>query len=171
MNSQQLGVRRDKLVLEMLADWGTMDTSQIHMKVFPKVHVRVAQRRLQIMAKKGKLKRFREAIEIPYSYYLKRYEPERIALNWVRIWLLKRLKSWEIMESFDYGANSCTIRNTIKNTVRTVNVFYNVQRKIWIDGEAIIVYDTDQQRQEAAKRIKGILLTVEEIREELKCQA
>ena len=132
MNQHQLGVRRDNLVIECLQDWGTMDTEQIRLRFFRSV--RVAQRRLQIMAKKGKLKRCREAIETPYSYYLKRYEPERIALNWVRIWMIRRLKSWEILESFDYGTITAIVRNTVAGTVKTYNVFYNVTRKTWISS-------------------------------------
>jgi hypothetical protein len=167
VNNHQMGVRRDRLVLDALAEWGTMDTEQIRLKFFPSD--RVARRRLQIMTQKGKVRRIREAIETPYSYYLKRYEPERITLNWLRLWLLKRLKSWEVMEAFDYSTNTCLIRNTAMNTVKTYNVFYNVTRKLWIDGEAIIVFDHEEQRREAVKRIKATLLTVEEIREGLKC--
>lgn len=168
MTNHQKGYRRDRLVLETITEWGTMDTEQLHIMFYPSK--RVAQRRLAIMVSKGKLKRFRDTVEIPYSYFVNKPDYIRQVINWGRIWLLKRLKSWEVMESFDYTTNTCQIRNTAVKAAKTYNFGYNVMKKAWLDGEMIAVYDTEEQRREAAKRITGTLLTVEEIREGLKCR-
>jgi hypothetical protein len=165
VNNHQKGYRRDRLVLETIAEWGTMDTEQLQILFYPSM--RVAQRRLQKLVAKGKLKRIRECVETPYSYFVQRYDQSRLALNWARIWLVKRLKSWEVLD-FDYS--TATIRNTITGATKTFAVLYNVNRKTWL-GDAVIVYDTDHQKREAAKRIQGELLTIDEIREEVtKCK-
>lgn len=166
MNNHQKGYRRDRFVLETIAEWGTMDTEQLRLLCYPSA--RVAQRRLRILTDRGKLRRTREATEQPYAYHVGRYDPGRLALNWARLWLLRRLKSWEVLESFDY-AGVATVRNTVTGATRAVNVLYNAARQTWVAGEAVIVYDTDQQRREAAKRIRGELLTIDEIREGLRC--
>jgi hypothetical protein len=166
--NHQKGYRRDRLVLETIQEWGVMDTEQIRLMFYPSA--RVAQRRLRVLTNKGRLKRTREVTEQSYAYFIKRFDHDRITLNWARIWLTKRLESWEVLESFCYDSNTATIRNTFTGQIKTVNVYYNVLRKTWL-GDAVIVYDTEQQRREAAKRIKGELLTVDEIREGLMCQA
>lgn len=166
MTNHQKGYRRDRQVLDTITEWGTMDTEQLRILFYPSA--RVAQRRLSILTAKGKLKRHRDAIEIPYFYFIKQYDSSRTAINWIRIWMLKRLKSWEVLE-WDYGTNTATVRNTVGGSHRTYNVFYNVNRKSWVSGEAIVIYDTDDQRREASKRIQGTLLTIDEIKEGLKC--
>lgn len=166
MNNHQKGYRRDRLVLDLIAEWGTLDTEQLRLLCYPSA--RVAQRRLRILTAKGKLKRAREALEQPYAYYVKKYDPVILALNWARLYLMKRLKSWEALEGFDY-AGGATIRNTVTGAARTLVVMYGATRKTWIGGDCLVVYDTDQQRREAARRIQGELLTIDEIREELKC--
>lgn len=163
MNNHQKGYRRDRLVLETIAEWGCMDTEQLRVMFFPSM--RVARRRLQKLTAKGKVKRLRECVEAPYAYFVQRYDQSRLVLNWVRIWLLKRLKSWEILE---WSNDTATIRNNVGGTSKTYAVAYNANRKTWL-GEAIVVYDTEEQRREAAKRIQGQLYTIDEIREGLRC--
>lgn len=168
MNNHQKGYRRDRSVIETLAEWGTMSTDQLQALFYPSA--RVAQRRLKILTAKGKIKRYHEVIGLPYIYSLSKPDNVRLSLNWLRIWLTKRLKSWEVIETFDYEANACIVRNTVQNTIKTYNVFYNVFRKTWLSGgDTIIIYDNEELRREAAKTIKGILFTIEEIREGLKC--
>lgn len=167
MNNHQKGYRRDRLVLETIAEWGVMDTEQIRLLHFPSA--RVAQRRLRVLADRGRLKRCREATEAPYAYFTGKYDAGRLALNWVRLWLTRRLKNWEVLESFDYGASTATILNTVTGAAKTFTVLHNATRKTWLGENAIIVYDTDQLKREAAKRICGELFTIEEIREGLRC--
>lgn len=168
MNNHQKGYRRDRAVIETLQDWGTMDTEQLRILFYHSA--RVAQRRLKILTAKGKIKRFHEVIGLPYIYSLSKPDNVRLTLNWLRIWLVKRLKSWEVIETFDYETNTCIIKNTVQNTIKTYNFFYNAFRKTWLNGgETIIIYDNEDLRREAAKSIKGMLVTVEEIKEGLKC--
>lgn len=165
--NHQKGYRRDRAVLDTIAEWGTMDTEQLRLMFFPSA--RVAQRRLQILTGRGKLKRAREATEQPYAYFTKRYDQTILALNWARLWLLKRLKSWEVLESFDY-CGYAIIRNTVSPKTRSIVVMYNAMRKTWPGDDCLVVYDTEEQRREAAKRIHGELVTIDEIREGLKCR-
>ena len=73
------------------------------------------------------------------------------------------------MESFDYQAGCAMIANNVTGASRSMTVAYNLKRTMFGDN-AIIVYDSDKQRNEAARRITaGTLITVEEIREGLKC--
>lgn len=169
MTNHQKGYRRDRQVLETIAEWGTLDTEQLYLLFYPSL--RVARRRLLILTSKGKLKRIREAIELPYSYFIKKCDATRIAINWLRIWLMKRLKSWEVLEAFDYESSTAIVRNFVGNSVKTYVVLYNVNRKTWIGDNALIIYDTEERKREASKRVKGTLLTIDEIREGLKCQA
>lgn len=166
MTNHQKGYRRDRLVLNTIAEWGTMDTDQLRILFYPST--RVAQRRLRILVKKGKLKRFREAIEIPYYYYVKNYDTIRVSVNWARLWLIKRLKSWEVIEAFDYETYTATVRNTAINAVKIYTILYNAMRRTWLNDNVILIYETEEQKREAAKRLKGLLLTIEEIREGLK---
>ncbi|MPN03888.1 hypothetical protein SDC9_151123 [bioreactor metagenome] len=168
MTNHQKGYRRDRQVIETITEWGTMDTEQLTLMFYPSIQV--ARRRLRIMSNKGKLNRFRDAVEMPYSYYIKQYSQTRIALNWIRLWLkMKHCRSWEVIESFDYETNTAVTRNTVGNSAKTYTVLYNVNRKTWIGENVIIIYDTEQQKREAFKRIKGILLTIDDIKEGLKC--
>lgn len=169
MNNHQKGYRRDRTVIETLREWGTMDTEQLRILFYPSD--RVARRRLKILTDKGKVKRYREAIEIPYIYSLGKHDIERLVLNWLRIWILRRLKSWEVIELFDYEMNTCSIRNTATGGIKTINTLYNANSRTWLSGDTIIIYDTDEKRKAVAKRIKGkeILLTIDEVKEGLKC--
>lgn len=169
MNNHQKGYRRDRTVIEALKEWGTLDTEQLRILFYPSV--RVAQRRLKILVGKGKIRRFRESVELPYIYCIGKADTVRLTLNWLRIWLLRRLKSWEVIEEFDYSTNTCSIRNTIAGSVRTYTILYNANRRSWIGGDTFIIYDTEEHRKEAIKRgVTGILLTtVDEVREGLKC--
>lgn len=168
MNHHKRGFYRDRLVRETITEWGCMDTEQIRIMFFPSQ--RVAQRRLSVLVSKGKLKRFRDTVEVPYSYFVQKHDIVRQTINWGRIWLLKRLKSWEVIDSFDYGSSTCHVRNTATAAVKIYNICYNAMKKTWLDGEVLAIYDTDEQRREASKRISGTLLTLDEIREGLKCQ-
>lgn len=166
MTNHQKGYRRDRLVLETLNEWGTMDTEQLRILFYPST--RVAQRRLSILTCKGKVKRYRDAIEMPYAYFINKYDYSRLMLNWVRIWILKRLPTWEMLENFDF--NTATIRNTFTNAIKTYTVLHNATRKTWIDDNVIIIYDTDEQKRAAVKRTKGTLLTINDIKEGLECR-
>lgn len=167
MTNHQKGYRRDRLVLETIEEWGTMDTDQIKILFYPSLAV--ARRRLRILTNKGRVKRFRDTVEIPYAYYITKYDYKRLILNWARIWLIKHCSQWEVLDSFDYETNTAITRNTVTNAVKTYTVHYNVTRKTWLNDNVIIVYDNDDLRRTAEKLIKGTLLIIESIKEGLKC--
>ena len=145
-----------------------MDTEQLQTLFYPSA--RVAQRRLKALTDKGKIKRFRESVELPYMYSIGKPDIVRLVVNWLRIWILKRLKSWEVLEEFDYQSGTCTIRNAVAGNIRTITVLYNTNRKTWLSGETAIIYDTEEYRKAAVQRgVTGTLLTVDEVREGLKC--
>lgn len=169
MNHHQQCYRRDRLVLETVAQWGTMDTEMLRILFYPSA--RVAQRRLGILTEKGKIKRTRDTIGQSYFYYLKHCDYFRFTINWARIWISKKLcRSWEVFESFDYETNTATLRNVAQDSIRTIKVIYNATRKTWLSNDVLVVYDTIEQKYEASKRIKGnFLLSIEDIQEGLKC--
>lgn len=165
MNNHQLGCRRDRLLIDTLQEWGTMDTEQIRIMFFPSL--RVAQRRLQRLKDKGKVKRIREMLETPYCYYIKQYSYERMAINWVRLWLSKQLKSWEKINEFDYDNNICRVINTVTCGIKTYNVYYNKDNLTWLDGENVIVVYDDYTS--GLKRGKETHKTIDELRRNLEC--
>jgi hypothetical protein len=163
MNSHQKCHYRDRLIVDTLTEWGTMNTEQIRILFFPSE--RSAQKRLQRLVEKRRIHRYRDAL-IPYMYFVRKYV--RLVLNWARIWIMQRLKSWEVIDSFNYEANICTIRNTVQNTTKAINVLYNATKKTWLSGEVIVIYDTEKQKKES--KVQGTLLTVDEIKEGLVCR-
>jgi hypothetical protein len=71
----------------------------------------VAQRRLAALFQSGRVKRNTQVA--PYIYYVEKQTDtlRRIAVNWARLWLAKRCKSWERI-TFDYDTCTCTVVNT-----------------------------------------------------------
>jgi hypothetical protein len=115
MNYHQQGLNRDKLLIDILRDWGALDADQIVLAV-PFPSKRVANRRL---AKLLDLKRIkRSTYTLPYAYYIDLPTDliDRLNRNWIRLWVIKNLHSWERLEYWDY--QTYRIRNTVKNTVQ-----------------------------------------------------
>lgn len=56
---------------------------------------------------------------MPYLYYINNQkEPlKRIGVNWVRLWIERRSKSWE-RTSFDYDECICTVTNTVTGSTK-----------------------------------------------------
>jgi hypothetical protein len=100
MNNQQLGAARDRLTIDTLTAWGVMDTDQLQILLFPSY--RVAQRRLSKLVEQKRIKRCTQTV--PYSYHVdfKGDVLTRINQNWVRLWLMKTLKSGFKIVDFDY---------------------------------------------------------------------
>ncbi|MBV1734262.1 MAG: hypothetical protein KMY50_00525 [Candidatus Desulforudis sp.] len=82
--------------------------------------------RMKRITDRGRLKRWRYALEEPYAYYSdlnNRVEQleHTVLLNWVYVWLIKRLKPWERLHSFsyedDYGVLRTDAFAAVKNTV------------------------------------------------------
>lgn len=82
-----------------------MDTDQVRAMLFPFLYGRrKAQERLLKLYQRGRLQR--ERVDDGVFAYYRDARPgalrHTLGVNWVRIWLEKRLKSWEIMHSWEY---------------------------------------------------------------------
>jgi hypothetical protein len=111
VNNHQKSYYRDRLLQQTLAGWGCLDIFQITALFFPSL--KMAQKRMQRLTETGKVKRTRENLGQPYCYYYERKPGQidhRLGMNWIRLWLMKRLKSWEQMYSFDYEINYGLLR-------------------------------------------------------------
>lgn len=147
MNYHTLRLNRDKLLVDTLKEWGVMDTEQITLLLFPSK--RVANRRL---AKLLDLKRIkRSTYTLPYCYYVDLPSDllDRLQRNWVRLWVIKKLHSWEKLEHWDY--QSYIIRNTVKNTVTEYTLADKPMK--FLDDKVVVVCES----------------LVSKIKEELKC--
>ncbi len=101
-----------------------------------------AQQRLKILSdpkKGGRLKRFRPTIEEPYIYYAaasqkKAQYEHQVAVNWVYIWFMRTLQSWEKLYRFDYAQNygvlECDGFVTKRNTWTGEHWFYFVEVEV-----------------------------------------
>lgn len=106
MNNHEKCFRRDKKILQTIERLGTLDTDQVSALFFPgiKNKKRMAQKRLKRLYTLKKLKRGREAISMPYYYYTgirPGMVEHTLGVAWVYVWITKRLKSWEKMQSFE----------------------------------------------------------------------
>jgi len=121
MNNHQKGYYRDRHIQETLSEWGCLDIFQLTTLFFPSL--KMAQKRMQRLANKGKVQRSRAELGQPYCYYMEKpmQLEHRLGVNWMRLWLLSQLKSWERVYSFNYEINYGPLRPDgligIKNTV------------------------------------------------------
>lgn len=121
---------RDEKLIHTLDVWGVLTTEQIELLFFPSK--RMAQRRLSILAKAKKIHRWRDVSELEYCYYTNKINnmQHRIGVNWVHMWLKKRLKSWESMNVIyetDYGSIIPDMIVEIKNSVTSKSNFIFVE--------------------------------------------
>lgn len=137
-NLVRRGFLRDSAVLSTLEQWGVMSASQIqtlHFTGFKSHDVakRKTEDRLQKLATRGKLIRWRGEKEYRYSVEERPAQAEhKILVNWVRIWLVRQLKSWERLHCFayeqDYGVLRCDAFAAVKNAVtKQFNRLYFVE--------------------------------------------
>jgi len=140
--------QRDGRLVDLLNEWGVLDTEQIQYLLFPSL--RVAQRRLLILSKQGIIRRNIQTS--PYFYYMVVHKNplERININWVRLWVASQCKSWERI-TMDYQTGTCTVKNTYAKTEKEYII---TNKKFKMPGDNIIPL-TDEW--------------INKIREELKC--
>ena len=112
INYRRQCLQRDNKLIEILTEWGVLDARQIQLLMLPSA--RVTQRRLVALFQQGRINRNTQTS--PYLYYIVVHkEPlQRIAINWVRMWLDGKCKSWE-HTSFNYESNICTVINTVRD--------------------------------------------------------
>lgn len=105
-NPKSKGLKRDRLILQTIEEWGVLDTQQVQAMFFHNMAYgqRKSQERLLKLYRQGKLNRARG--EDCYCYYLNDKPPGMVkhllATNWVRLWFLQQCASWEILQSWTY---------------------------------------------------------------------
>jgi hypothetical protein len=74
---------------------------------------------------------------MPYCYYIDDKRPDiikRVNENWARLWIIKSLKSWEQIVSYDYKIYA--VKNTVTGTIKEYCLFdLNVPSIEKIQGE------------------------------------
>lgn len=130
MNQVQRGCDRDRRIVAVVEEWGCLTADQVAALVFAGPNARrLARGRLKRLADKGDLARVRPSLDLGYCYYVGK-KPGRlehlVAVNWVRLWLGRRLASWEAAERWDYEPDLGVVRpdglfaarNTVRGTLR-----------------------------------------------------
>lgn len=91
------------------------------------------------MYQQGKIKRCTQTS--PYFYYIDVHKNplQRIGINWARLWLEKRCKSWERI-SFNYDTSICTVINTVTGAIRE---HYITDKVFKLPGDSTIMVNDD----------------------------
>ncbi|HBV97800.1 MAG: hypothetical protein JL50_02835 [Peptococcaceae bacterium BICA1-7] len=132
MSPNQLrGYHRDNEICRLIEKLQALDTEQVSVLIFSgqKHGRRKAQERLKVLFDRGRLKRWRAAPESPYIYFTGKKHGRMdhlVALNWVYVWMVRSVKSWEEVYRWDteqdYGVLQadafCAIRNTVTGKLR-----------------------------------------------------
>jgi hypothetical protein len=125
LNDVQLGYSRDREILARVERHKALDTDQIASLLFREIKTgqRKAQERLQKLVKARALNRSRLSNNEPYVYFTGRQsgrQAHQVAVNWVYVWLLSTLKSWERFVAWeteqDYGTLQADGFFAVKNT-------------------------------------------------------
>lgn len=122
-NASRLGRERDQKIIHTVEDWKIVDAQMIRALHFNTLlwGQRKAQERLYKLFQRGKLQRAKG--NEGYTYFT---EPQGRAehllmLNWVRVWIVSKLKAWERLHCFVYEDDYKTVRPdafvAIKNTI------------------------------------------------------
>ena len=126
------GSRRDRLIREAVERHGVLDTDMVQLMFFRGMSTgrRGAQHRLKILCDKGYLRRARESFDQPFYYFVGKMSGQlehRLGVNWVYLWLLLSLKSWETLHCFDYEIDYKVLRAdafaAVKNKVNKERPF------------------------------------------------
>lgn len=124
--AQQKGYHRDRQIISAIEQCNALTTEQIRVMFFGglKHGLRKAQERLKKLHERKLVKRCRFSPLEPYCYYIGSKPgnlEHTLALNWVYIWFIKGLKSWEQIHCFNtevvYGELRCDAFVAIKNKV------------------------------------------------------
>lgn len=135
INHRAKGSRRDKLILQAIEKCHVLDTEQIWAIFFNQMKYgqRKAQERLQKLYERGCLKRDRIRQE-PFFYYIEKRPGQpahQLGVNWIKIWLQHKCRSWEKIHSFSYEQDYKILRTdgfaAIKNIVNGNLKFYFIE--------------------------------------------
>lgn len=133
-DNHRYGARRDRQIIETIIDRGPLDIFLLSAMFFPSL--KMAQKRLQRLAETGKVKRTRETLGHPYTYYSGQRSAQlehRLGVNYIRLWIEQRLKSWEQIEVWQYEINYgqlrpdalAAIRNNVTGKLRLMFLEYD----------------------------------------------
>lgn len=104
---QQKGFHRDREILSTVEKLKALTTNQVAALIFRNMATgqRKAQERLLRLYQTKQVKRCRYLLNEPYCYYVGRKHgrlEHLIELNWVYVWMVRNLKSWERLERFQH---------------------------------------------------------------------
>jgi hypothetical protein len=123
ISNHEKGSQRDKKILAAIEAHKVMDTDQVTALFFGDIKngKRVAQKRLKRLHDTGQLKRCRVSVDQPYYYYAGR-KPGQIdhtlGLNWIYVWRISNLQSWEALEHFEHEPDYKQIRPDALTVIR-----------------------------------------------------
>ncbi len=103
--AQLKGYHRDRLMVHQIEKLKALTTDQVVSLFFESSESgkRKAQARLLKIYQKKQVKRCRYSLNSPFCYYVGRKHgrlEHLLELNWVYVWLVRHLKSWELLEHF-----------------------------------------------------------------------
>lgn len=151
--AQQKGSQRDRQILNLIEQCQALNTDQITALIFEGSD-RKARERLLKLYKRKRVNRCRYSLTEPYCYYTGKKHgrlEHLLDLNWVYVWLVGGLKSWEQIVSFDYEvpckSNQERILQTdafcgIKNAITGRHRFYYIELdRSYNDFDKVIKYN------------------------------
>lgn len=145
MGNHLKGCHRDKQILRAIEKNICLNTEQISALFFPGIKnpQRMAQKRLLSLYKNKRVKRGRDSFAEPCYYFLDKKPGQLdhlLNINWVYVWLLKKMQSWEELSNFDLEVAFPSCRADafagIKNTITGETRFYFVEMDIAESGNS-----------------------------------
>lgn len=124
LNLVQKGYLRDRKIVQEIEARGALNTKQVATLFFKgKSALKKCQQRLKKLYDNKRVKRTKINGSGSYCYYVKKCSRQLehlISLNWVYIWIIKKLKSWEKLwywqYEMDYGILRCDAFVGIENS-------------------------------------------------------
>lgn len=135
-NTHKKGYYRDRSIINAIKHHKVLDTEQIRLLLFSKQKsgLRIAQRRLKKLVDTKKINRARDSIDCQYEYFIGKRPSQNehiLMVNWVYIWILYNLRSWEKLERFDFEQDYGILRSDafvfIKNKFTDKNKFLFIE--------------------------------------------
>jgi len=169
MNHQQQSKARDFEIVKALESWRALSTRQLQVMFFPSL--RVARRRLSILAERNKIKFIRE-YDNPAWYFISK-EPKQIeryiTLNWIRLWLYKNKKCQEWIYDIETYSSQARAFDPWEGKWTEISVEYNPAGNFENETESAWSFGTIiKEEKEKIKRLmvaetpkKGVLTMAE----------
>lgn len=115
MTKVQDGACRDRRIVAAVGEWGSLSSEQVAALLFAPTHSGLvkAQQRLKRLHDAGRLSRCRPDAGMGYVYHVGKKSGQmehRVCLNWARLWLTRRLVSWERLEKWEYEPDYGPVR-------------------------------------------------------------